>query len=92
MYYKDLPLKIELISTSILPTTTGNPNNPHAEMSLIANVGRANLQFIGTTTDMKNPRNFSGKFNLSGSSLAAVGDLIGVTFGKDFCMTAYGRK
>lgn len=77
--YQDLPLKLELVSTGILPTTTNQSNKLPAAITLNATAGRANLKFKGTTKDMLHPSNFAGSFNLSGPSLAAVGDLVDVT-------------
>ena len=82
--FKALPLKIELVSTGALPSSINNPNSVNSSkipvaMTLNASLGRANLRFKGTTQDMMHPSHFAGNFNLSGPSLAAVGDLVGVT-------------
>ena len=77
--YMDLPVKIELVSTGALPTEINNVSKLPVAMTLIATVGRAHLQFKGTTKDLMHPSDFEGSFKLSGPSLAAVGDLVGVT-------------
>ena len=80
--FKALPLKIELVSTGALansPTSMVNSNKIPVAMTLNATVGRANLRFKGTTEDLMQPSNFAGNFKLSGPSLAAVGDFMGVT-------------
>ena len=77
--FKDLPLKIELVSSGELPTGTGESKKLPAAITFNVNIGRANLSFKGTTKDMMHPSNFAGDFKLSGPSLAAVGDLVGVT-------------
>lgn len=77
--YKDLPIKIELQSTGALPTSMNKSTKLPVAMTLSATIGRASLQFKGTTKDMMHPSDFAGNFNLSGPSLAAVGDLVGVT-------------
>lgn len=77
--FKAFPLKIELISTGALPTSVNNSKKSPATMTLNATIGRASLQFKGTTKDMMQPSNFAGSFNLSGPSLATVGDLVSVT-------------
>ena len=77
--FKDLPLNIKLVSSGELPTGTRQSKKLPAAITFIANVGRANLSFKGSTKDMMHPSNFAGDFTLSGPSLAAVGDLVGVT-------------
>lgn len=77
--YKDLPLKIELVSTGALPTSINNSNKLPVAITLNATIGLASLQLKGTTRNMMHPSDFAGIFNLSGPSLAAVGDLTGVT-------------
>ena len=86
--FQKLPLKIELESTSQLPISDkSNPNNSQNNkpltipVSLILNakVGRAALDFKGNAVNALHMNDFSGKFNLKGPSMAAVGDLLGVT-------------
>ncbi len=86
--FQKLPLKIELESSSQLPISDkSNPNNSQTNkpltipVSLILNakVGRATLDFKGNAVDALHMNDFSGKFNLKGPSMAAVGDLLGVT-------------
>ena len=77
--FKDLPLKIKLVSSGDLPTGTGESKKLPADITFSANIGRANLSFKGSTKDMMHPSNFAGDYKLSGPSLAAVGDLVGVT-------------
>ena len=82
--FKALPLKIELISSGAIPsginnTNIVNTNKTPVAMTLNATLGRANLRFKGTTQDMMHPSHFAGNFNLGGPSLAAVGELVGVT-------------
>lgn len=77
--YNALPLKIELQSTGAVPSNINNTNMLPAAMTLNATIGRASLQFKGSTKDIMHPSDFAGSFNLSGPSLAAVGDLIGLT-------------
>jgi uncharacterized protein involved in outer membrane biogenesis len=77
--YQKLPLKIELLSTQATPTK-GKPSEKFpVALTFDATVGRANLTFKGTTVDVMHMDNFAGSFGLKGPSLAAVGDLVGVT-------------
>ena len=78
--YKALPFKIQLVSTGKLPTSIDQPSDElPVTITLNAVVGRANLIFKGTAANVLHLNNFAGSFNLKGPSLAAVGDLIGVT-------------
>lgn len=77
--YNDLPLKIELVSTGALPTSFNNSTKLPVAMAFNATLGRASLQFKGTIKNMMHPYNFTGSFNLKGPSVAAIGDLVGVT-------------
>ena len=77
--FKALPLKIALVSTGAISNSINNANKLPVAMILNATVGRASLRFKGTTKNIMHPSDFAGNFNLSGPSLAAVGDLIGVT-------------
>ena len=77
--FKTFPLKIKLVTTGALAANINSPNKLPVSMILNATIGRASLLFKGTTKDMMHPSNFAGSFNLSGPSLAAVGDLVGVT-------------
>jgi uncharacterized protein involved in outer membrane biogenesis len=77
--YNDLPLKIDLVSTGALPTSFNNSTKFPVAMALNATLGRASLQFKGTVKNMMHPNDFTGSFNLKGPSVAAVGDLVGIT-------------
>ncbi len=88
-HYRKLPLKVELISTSQLPNISDKSTVDHLPankpltipVTLIINakVGRATLSFKGGAADAMLMTDFAGKFNLKGPSMAAVGDLLGVT-------------
>ena len=93
--FKALPLKIELVSTGALPSNISNTNivntkNIPVAMTLNATIGRANLRFKGSTQDMMHPSQLAGNFNLGGPSLAAVGDLVGVTLPTTAVFTTNG--
>ena len=78
--YKALPFKVQLVSTGVLPTNFDQPSDKlPVAITFNATVGRATLIFKGTAVDVLHLNNFAGSFNLKGPSLAAVGDLIGVT-------------
>ena len=78
--YRDMPLKILLTSTALLPSTEAEDvHSLPAELALDATVGRTQLWFKGSAKDVLQPDAFAGKFSLKGPSLAAVGDPVGVT-------------
>jgi uncharacterized protein involved in outer membrane biogenesis len=76
--YQGLPLKIELESVGA-PTADQASTKFPAQLSVNATVDRSHLKFRGKTHDILHPSDFSGDFDLSGPSLAAVGDLVDVT-------------
>lgn len=77
--YQDLPLKIQLLSTRPTQSVNDQSEKLPVAMEFNATVGHANLIFKGTTADVMHMDSFAGSFRLKGPSLAAVGDLIGVT-------------
>jgi AsmA family protein len=78
--YQALPLKIQLISTGKLQSNQGEADKLPVAIQFNATVGRANLVFKGKARDvMRFLDDFTGSFSLKGPSLAAVGDLVGVT-------------
>lgn len=78
-HYQGFPMKIELESVGASTADKNVSKEFPAAISLNATIDRAHLKFKGTTRNMMRPSNFEGNFNLSGPSLAAVGDLVDVT-------------
>ncbi len=76
--YQDLPLKIDLVSIGALSGADTSAELPVA-LKLNASIGRAHLRFKGKTKDIMQLDYFVGSYTLKGTSLAAVGDLFGVT-------------
>ena len=77
--YRDLPLKIDMTSTDVLPWASGDEAAVSVPLTLNATVGRASLVFKGSATDASHLGGFTGRFTVIGPSLAAVGDPLGVT-------------
>ena len=77
--YQKSPLKLELLAQSDTATTAGVPGKLPAAIALHATVGRARLDFDGLLSDAVAAEGLQGHFKLSGPSLAAVGDPVGVT-------------
>ncbi|MES2958884.1 MAG: AsmA family protein [Pseudomonadota bacterium] len=72
-----LPLKLELIASGVVPAGLA-PIGP-VPLSMKASIGRAQLVFAGTAADVLHMDGLAGRYELKGPSLAAVGDLVGVT-------------
>ena len=77
--YHNLPLKVELASSGLLPWAADGALSVAVPLTLDATIGTAVLAFKGTAADALHLNGFSGRFTLKGPSLAAVGDPIGVT-------------
>ncbi|HEY6133904.1 MAG TPA: AsmA-like C-terminal region-containing protein [Rubrivivax sp.] len=80
--YRGLPLTALMQSSGLLPLARSDGSDPSAAavpIWLDLNIGRARLQLDGSGTDLLNLAALQAKFNLSGPSLAAVGDAIGLT-------------
>jgi len=76
--WRGQPLTAELHSPAT-PLTAAGATRAALPLRLKATVGRANLLFDGHALDADRLGNLSGRFRLSGPSLAAVGDPLGVT-------------
>lgn len=76
---RKLPVKIDLVALGVLPWAAGDVAADPVPVSVEANVGRAHLVFKGTTTDALHLGDLAGRYSLRGPSLAAVGDVVGVT-------------
>ena len=77
--YRNLPLKVELVSSGLLPWAADGAAAVAVPLTLNATIGTAVLAFNGTAADALHLGGFSGRFTLKGPSLAAVGDPVGVT-------------
>ena len=77
--YRNLPLKVELVSSGLLPWAAEGAAAVAVPLTLDATIGTAVLAFKGTAADALHLGGFSGRFTLKGPSLAAVGDPVGVT-------------
>ena len=77
--YRALPVKVDATVSGVsVPGATGVPN-ASLPLRIDATIGRARLRLNGRTEDALQSGGFGGRFELSGPSLAAVGDPIGVT-------------
>ncbi|MEX8519956.1 MAG: AsmA family protein [Leptothrix sp. (in: b-proteobacteria)] len=77
--HHQLPVKIALVSSGLLPWMADTAPVVPVALTLAATVGRASLDFKGSAADVLHLSGLSGHFSLRGPSLAAVGDPLGVT-------------
>ena len=78
-HYRQLPLKLTLSSSGVLPWAADPALAAPVPVTVNATVGRASLLFNGSVIDALSLGGLSGRFSLKGPSLAAVGDPVGVT-------------
>ena len=77
--YRKLPLRVELLTSSVLSLAGEDGAAVVQPVTLDAVVGRARMTFRGTATDPIRLKGLRGRFEVEGPSLAAVGDPLGVT-------------
>ena len=77
--YRKLPVLIDLRTSGVLGFLAEGKEAQAQPLALVATIGRANLSFKGSTTDPLHLAALTGRFELAGPSLAAVGDPLKVT-------------
>jgi AsmA family protein len=90
-HYGKFPLQADWVVAHALgpPASTSTPLP--TSLSLKATVGRANLVFDGQSADALSLQGWRGQFSLSGPSLAAVGDPVGITLPTTRAFRASGQ-
>ncbi len=78
-HYRDLPVKLELLASGAMPWLAEAEQQQRLPLTLKASVGSTRLNFNGSAVDALQLRGLIGHVSLSGPSLAAVGDPVGVT-------------
>lgn len=78
-HYHEMPVKAALRTSSALPWLSSDPNAPGVAVTLRGDIGHAKLSFDGEVRDLLVSQGLSGRYQLSGPSLAAVGEPLGVT-------------
>ena len=73
------PVKFALKTGAVLPEAVSLQVAPPVPMVFDGSAGRAHLKFDGTVQDLMGRQDVQGRFQLSGPSLAAVGEPFGVT-------------
>jgi AsmA family protein len=76
--YQKQPLRIHALTTGILPVISDDAGTP-LPIEIDAKIGGAHLVFNGTATDALRLTALKGRFDISGPSLAALGDPLKVT-------------
>ncbi len=89
--YRKLPLKLALNAAGLLPWVMDDASAASKALTLDATVGRASLSFQGQALDAMQLSGISGRFTLTGPSLAAVGDPVGVTLPTTGAFRAQGQ-
>ncbi len=77
--YRGLPLKLEASSPGVLALASEAAGGPEFPFKIDGSVGYARFDFDGTVRDVRELSALKGRYSLAGRSLAAVGDVIGVT-------------
>jgi AsmA family protein len=77
--YRKLPVRVDLRTAAVLGLLAQGKEAIAQPLRLIVSVGRAELSFEGSTTDPLHFTGLRGKFVVSGASLAAIGDPLGIT-------------
>ncbi|MEO8310355.1 MAG: AsmA family protein [Caldimonas sp.] len=77
--YKQLPVRIDLGTAGVLGFFGDGADAKAQPLTLRALIGRAQVNFDGTTLDPLHFTGLKGRFKLAGPSLAAVGDALGLT-------------
>lgn len=77
--YRKLPLKLSLQTVGVLPWVADDAEQAGVPVTIDGQVGGARLRFDGAVRDVQRLAGLDGQFRLAGPSLAAVGDVIGVT-------------
>jgi AsmA family protein len=88
--YRGFPLKFQLTSSNTLPWESSQPGKPRIGLIAQATLGRAILKFNGSISDANSLNDVMGNYTLSGPSLAAVGDPVGVTLPTTSAFNATG--
>ena len=77
--YRQLPVHIDLRTAGVLGFLEEGKDAQAQPLALFATIGRAELSFRGSTTYPLHFAALTGRFELSGASLATVGAALGIT-------------
>jgi len=77
--YGGFPVEGSLRSIGVMPLLVTDSVAPPVPVALRIDAGRASLRFRGTVTDVLKLEGMTGRVRVTGPSLSAVGDPLGVT-------------
>ncbi len=77
--YEGRPLSFRATSSGAMPIAAADAQSPPLPLTLAGSMGQARLEFDGHAADIVHLRSLDGDYTLSGPSLAAAGDAVGVT-------------
>ena len=77
--YRKQPFSVELRTSGVTPLVARDADRVALPVTLDVRAGSMRLSFRGTSTDPANFSALKGQFSVQGSSLAALGDPVGVT-------------
>jgi AsmA family protein len=89
--YRNLPLTAELQSSGVLPWLRSDGVTSTAPLHLDLRVGRTQLKLDGQASDLLQLGGLDAAIDLSGPSLAAVGDALGLTLPTTAAFDLRGR-
>jgi AsmA family protein len=89
--YGPAKLTADLRTAGVTPLLRSDAGAPAVPVQLELQANKAKLRFDGTVTDVFKLSDLSGKFRVSGPSLAAVGDPLGVTLPTTGAFVLAGR-
>lgn len=78
--FRRLPLQGELVTQGFLPVATQDKSSPPINSQGWLKYGAVNAQFRGSVYDLFGAQRVKGKVDVTGRSLADVGDLLDLTF------------
>jgi uncharacterized protein involved in outer membrane biogenesis len=78
-HYRNLPVEIDLHTSGLMSLLAQGGEQKAQPVQLTATVGDSHVSFSGASADPLHLQSVRGRISLAGSSLAAIGDPVGVT-------------
>jgi len=88
--YRGRPLTAELSSPVLLPWIMADGSGPALPLRLVLRAGPVALDFDGRLQSLLGLQGLQGRYRLSGPSLAAIGDPLGLTLPSTAAFRAHG--